>query len=52
MPPKLLQCEFAAVGLKLARLESLAGGESYFAAFRLAGPRPDPAQIKPCKAKS
>ena len=52
MPPKLLQCEFAAVGLKLARLESLAGGESYFAAFRLAGPRPEPAQIKPCKAKS
>ena len=52
MPPKLLECEFAAVGLKLARLETLAGGESYFAAFRLAGARPQPAQIKPCKAKS
>ena len=52
MPPKLLECEFAAVGLKLARLEPLAGGESYFAAFRLAGARPEPAKIKPCKAKS
>jgi ubiquinone/menaquinone biosynthesis C-methylase UbiE len=49
MPPKLLECEFAAVGLKLARLEPLAGGESYFAAFRLAAPRPEPAQIRPCK---
>ncbi len=52
MPPKLLTCEFAAVGLKLHRLEPLAGGESYFAAFRLAGPRPEPSQIRPCKAKS
>ena len=51
MPPRLLECEFAAVGLRLARLEQLAGGESYFAAFRLAGPRPEPARIKPCKAK-
>ena len=52
MPPKLLECEFAALGLRLARLEPLAGGESYFAAFRLSGPRPEPSQIKPCKAKS
>ena len=52
MPPKLLQCEFAAVGLKMTRLERLAGGESYFASFRLAGPRPDPAQIKPCQYKA
>ena len=52
MPPKLLECEFAALGLKLHRLEPLAGGESYFAAFRLAGPRPEPSEIRPCKAKS
>ena len=52
MPPKLLTCEFAAIGLKLHRLEPLAGGESYFAAFRLAGPRPEPSQIRPCKGKS
>ena len=52
MPPKLLECEFAAVGLKLVRREPLAGGESYFTAFRLAGQRPEPGQIKPCKAKS
>ena len=51
MPPKLLACEFAAVGLKLHRLKPLAGGESYFAAFRLAGPRPEPSKIRPCKAK-
>jgi len=51
MPPKLLECEFAALGLKLHRLQPLAGGESYFAAFRLAGPRPEPSQIRPCKAK-
>ena len=50
MPPKLLQCEFAAVGLKLVRQQPLAGGESYFAAFRLAGPRPEPGEIEPCKA--
>jgi SAM-dependent methyltransferase len=52
MPPKLLECEFGALGLKLHRSEPLAGGESYFAAFRLAGPRPEPSQIRPCKAKS
>ena len=52
MPPKLLVCELATLGLKLHRLEPLAGGESYFAAFRLAGPRPEPSEIRPCKAKS
>ena len=52
MPPELLECEFAAVGLKVSRREPLAGGESYFTAFRLAGARPEPAQIKPCKANS
>ena len=49
MPPRLLQCELAAVGLKLVRLETIAGGEAYFAAFRISGPRPEPDQIKPCK---
>ena len=50
IPPRLLQCELAAVGLKLTRLEPIAGGEAYFAAFRIAGPRPDPSRIRPCKA--
>ena len=49
-PPKLLQCEFAAIGLRMVRLQPVAGGESYFAAFRIAGERPEPAEIKPCKA--
>lgn len=50
MPPRLLQCELAAVGLKLARYEPITGGEAYFASFRIAGPRPEPRQIKACKA--
>ena len=49
IPPKLLQCEFAALGLKMVRLRSIAEGENYFAAFRIAGPRPEPNQIKACK---
>ena len=50
MPPKLLQCELAAVGLKLDRYEPITGGEAYFTSFRIAGPRPEPGQIKACKA--
>ena len=50
--PSLLQCEFAAVGLKLVRFEPIAEGEIYFASFRMSGPRPEPAQIRPCKEKS
>ena len=48
-PPGLLRCEFAAVGLKLDRIQRLAGGEAYFAAFIPAGPRPAPEAIEPCK---
>jgi len=50
IPPRLLQCELAAVGLKLTRYEPIAGGEAYFTSFRIAGPSPEPRQIKPCKA--
>ena len=50
--PNLLQCEFAAVGLKLVRFEPIAEGEIYFASFRMSGSRPEPAQIRPCKEKS
>jgi ubiquinone/menaquinone biosynthesis C-methylase UbiE len=49
-PPKLLQCEFAALGLKLVTYQRIEEDEAYFAAFRIAGPRPAPEQIKPCKA--
>jgi predicted methyltransferase len=48
-PPALLQCEFASVGLRMVRLAPVAGGESYLAAFRIAGERPPPEKIKPCK---
>jgi predicted methyltransferase len=47
--PRLLECEFAALGLKLVRVEPIAGGENYFASFRIAGPRPAPEQLKPCR---
>jgi ubiquinone/menaquinone biosynthesis C-methylase UbiE len=50
IPPEQLRCELAAVGLKMTRLERLPGGDSYFAAFRPAAPRPEPAALKPCKA--
>jgi predicted methyltransferase len=50
MPPRLLQCELAAVGLKLARYEPITGGEAYFAAFRIAEPLPEPGMIRACKA--
>lgn len=49
-PPDLLRCEFAAVGLKLDRIVPVTRGEAYMAEFRIAGQRPDPAAIKPCKA--
>lgn len=47
--PRLLACEFAAVGLKLVHVEPIAEGENYFASFRIAGPRPEPDKIVPCK---
>ena len=50
IPPALLQCEFAAVGLRTVAFHTLAGGDSYFAAFKVATPRPEPSQIKGCRA--
>lgn len=49
IPPGLLTCEFAALGLERTNLTMLSGGEAYFMSFRAAGPRPQPAHIKPCK---
>ena len=48
MPPEQLKCEFAALNLKPEAFNMLAGGEVYFSAFRVAGPRPQPGAIKPC----
>jgi ubiquinone/menaquinone biosynthesis C-methylase UbiE len=47
-PPKLLICEFGAVGYQLTRFERLADTESYFAQFEPSGPRPQPADIRAC----
>jgi ubiquinone/menaquinone biosynthesis C-methylase UbiE len=49
IPPRLLACEFAAVGLKLVHFQPIAEGENYFASFRIAGPRPEPEQIRACR---
>lgn len=49
MPPRKLMCELAALNLKPVKFTMLTGGEAYYMAFRIAGPRPEPGEIKPCK---
>ena len=51
IPPGQLECEFAALGMAPAKRSALADREAYFVAFRLAGPRPEPETIKPCRVK-
>ena len=49
IPPELLFCEFRALGFRLVefvRKPELAG---YYAQFVVAGPRPDPGDIVPCR---
>jgi ubiquinone/menaquinone biosynthesis C-methylase UbiE len=46
--PSLLTCEFAALGMQRMKMTMLAGGDAYLATFRIASPRPKPAEIKPC----
>jgi predicted methyltransferase len=48
MPPRQLMCELAAVGLKPGNIRRLAGSDAYYMSFKIAGPRPDPGDIKPC----
>jgi len=50
MPPAELKCEFAALGLQPVKYSVLSGGDVYLMAFRQAGARPAPNQIRPCKA--
>jgi SAM-dependent methyltransferase len=47
-PPRLLACEFAAMGFRLEQLipKPTAGG--YLARFKRATARPNPAYIRPC----
>jgi ubiquinone/menaquinone biosynthesis C-methylase UbiE len=47
-PPRLLVCEFSAVGYQLTRFERLADTESYFAQFEARGPKPNPGDIPAC----
>lgn len=47
-PPRLLVCEFNAVGYELTRFERLPDSESYFASFEPRGPRPEPGDIRSC----
>lgn len=48
IPPKLLFCEFAAVGYRLTGYSEELKLGGYIARFVLAGPRPEPKQIKTC----
>lgn len=50
IPPKLLFCEFAAVGYRLKEFAERPEVSAYFARFELDGERPTPAAIKACKA--
>ena len=47
-PPRLLVCEFNAVGYELKRFERLPDSESYFAWFEPRGPKPEPSAIPTC----
>lgn len=49
IPPAQAKCEFAALNLQPVKFTVLIGGDVYFMAFRIAGARPAPAQIQPCK---
>ena len=52
MPPALLECELASLGLTRVREAALDGGDSYMATFAATGPRPQPGAIKPCVLKN
>jgi ubiquinone/menaquinone biosynthesis C-methylase UbiE len=49
IPPKLLICEFAALGYGLTRFERLTD-DAYFAQFEPNAPKPAPANIPPCSS--
>jgi ubiquinone/menaquinone biosynthesis C-methylase UbiE len=49
-PPRLLLCEFAAVGYRMTKFERLPDTESYFAQFQATEAKPTPEDIPPCPA--
>jgi len=48
-PPKLLKCEFAAVGYTLVDRQDMPSAGGYIAMFRPTGPRPEPRAIRSCR---
>ena len=48
IPPRLLFCEFGALGFRLVQFVSKPELNGYYAAFEVAGDRPAPKDIKPC----
>lgn len=48
-PPQLLKCEFAAVGFAQVAMHRMPSAGGYLALFKVAGERPEPGTIKPCK---
>ncbi|MEZ5737261.1 MAG: class I SAM-dependent methyltransferase [Novosphingobium sp.] len=48
IPPRLLFCEFGAVGFRLTQFIRKPELRGYYAQFEAADPRPAPADIKPC----
>jgi SAM-dependent methyltransferase len=49
-PPRLLVCEFNALGLSLNRFERLPDTEVYLASFSATGAKPEPHDIPVCPA--
>lgn len=47
-PPRLLRCEFTAVGYQLVSLDQKPTAGGYVARFRIMGGRPRPEEITPC----
>ena len=48
-PPRLLACEFAALGYALVDQVEMPAAGGYLAAFEARGPPPEPRAIKGCK---
>lgn len=49
IPPALLFCEFASLGFRLTEFVRKPELQGYYAQFEAAGPRPEPADIVPCR---
>ena len=47
-PPKLLKCEFAALGYRMVDFQMMPAAGGYLAAFEPVGARPEPGAIRVC----